>query len=421
MSKITQFKRTGIEWISEIPIHWELWPIKHQFEIGRGRVISQNELKEDGRYPVYSSQTFEDGVLGFINSYDFDEELLTWTTDGVNAGSVFHRSGKFNTTNVCGTLKSITEFNIRYQYYALMFIAPKCKRPDTNGAKIMNNEMAIIKIPIPPIHEQITIANYLDLKCAQINNFITKKQAFIDFLKEQRQSIINDAVTKGINKKTTTKELSLGTLPKNWSSKRLKFIADVRFSNVDKHTHKEETPVRLCNYVDVYKNDYITNDMELMNASATDNEISRFKVFKGDIIITKDSETSNDIAVSALVTQDLENVVCGYHLALIRADETQILSEFLFRKFQSKEVNAHFEVEATGVTRVGLSMGDITGVTMSYPNSLQEQKEIVEFIKTETVSIDTAIAKTTKEIDLIKEYKEALISEAVTGKINLNN
>ncbi|OIQ65812.1 EcoKI restriction-modification system protein HsdS [mine drainage metagenome] len=156
--------------------------------------------------------------------------------------------------------------------------------------------------------------------------------------------------------------------------------------------------------------------MELMNATATESEIEKFKVLKGDVIITKDSEEANDIAVPTFVKEDLENVVCGYHLALIRADETQVLSEFLFRAFQSKEINSYFEVRALGVTRVGLSLDDITSVRIYFPKSLEEQTQIVQHIKTETKTIDTAIAKAEREIELIKEYKEAMISEAVMGE-----
>jgi len=273
---------------------------------------------------------------------------------------------------------------------------------------------------VPPKEEQGEIVQHIKAQEEKINQFIKKKKRFIELLKEQRQSIINQAVTKGINPKAKFSKSKYGLLPENWLSKRLKFIADIQFSSVDKHSLEDEIPVRLCNYVDVYKYDYITDDLEFMIATATESEIERFKVLKGDVIITKDSEEASDIAVPTFVKEDLENVVCGYHLAMIRADETQILSEYIFRAFQSKDINSHFVVEATGVTRVGLSMGEITGVRISYPKSLEEQKQIVEQIKSETKTIDTAIAKTEREIELIREYKEAMISEAVMGKRKLN-
>lgn len=419
MAAEVKYKQTKFLWLPEIPEHWKLFKIKYLFSIGRGRVIAQTELIDDGLYPVYSSQTQDDGILGYINTFDFEGEMLTWTTDGVNAGSVFHRTGKFNTTNVCGVLNSKTDNYIKFLYYALAFVAPKCKRPDTNGAKIMNNEMAVITIPVPPLDEQNAIADYLDTQSAKITRFIQTKQRFIELLKEQRQSIITNAVTKGIDDGVKMKETVLCEIPEHWEVRRLKFLAEVNFSTVDKHSHKEEKQVRLCNYVDVYKHEYITNDFDFMIATATEAEIKRFTVEKGDVIITKDSETAADIAIPALVVEDLENVVCAYHLAHIKPNKELIESEFLFRLFQSKKINSHFEVAAKGVTRHGLSYDDINSVFLPYPPTLTEQQEIINHIKTETRTLDIAISKAEREIDLIKEYREAMIAEAVTGKMKL--
>ncbi|MBN8574812.1 MAG: restriction endonuclease subunit S, partial [Candidatus Kapabacteria bacterium] len=167
-----------------------------QFYIGRGRVIGQELLVEEGKYPVYSSQTENNGCLGFIDTYDFDKDLLTWTTDGVNAGTVFRRSGKFNCTNVCGTLiPKKKNLDLNYVVYALQESATHNKRIDTNGAKIMNNEMAVIHIAFPPIEEQTAIASYLDEKTQKIDAIVSNIGKQIDTLKELRKTLINDVVT----------------------------------------------------------------------------------------------------------------------------------------------------------------------------------------------------------------------------------
>jgi len=107
-------------------------------------------------------------------------------------------------------------------------------------------------------------------------------------------------------------------LPSDWSHCRLDGVADVFFSNVDKHTRDGEAPVRLCNYVDVYKNDKITDSIDFMQASAEPRKIAKFQIRRGDVLATKDSETPDDIAVPSLVARELPGVICGYHLALIR-------------------------------------------------------------------------------------------------------
>lgn len=196
LEKNVKFKESDINYINNIPEHWKIERIKDLFYIGRGRVIGQELLIEKSKYPVYSSQTENDGCLGFIETYDFDNDLLTWTTDGANAGTVFRRSGKFNCTNVCGTLIPKRKIlDLDYVVYALQESATHNKRIDTNGAKIMNNEMAVINIAFPPLYEQTEIAKYLDAKTETIDKIISNINTQIQTLKELRKTLINDAVT----------------------------------------------------------------------------------------------------------------------------------------------------------------------------------------------------------------------------------
>ena len=165
LNKNVKLKDSGINYISSIPKHWEIQRVKNKFKIERGRVISQEELIEDGLYAVYSSQTENNGCLGYINTFDFNKDLLTWTTDGANAGTIFRRKGKFNCTNICGTLTPIRkDLDLDYIVYSLQESATHNKRIDTNGAKIMSNEMAIIHFAFPPKSEQTEIATYLNYK-----------------------------------------------------------------------------------------------------------------------------------------------------------------------------------------------------------------------------------------------------------------
>ncbi|MBK9356826.1 MAG: restriction endonuclease subunit S [Bacteroidales bacterium] len=208
-------------------------------------------------------------------------------------------------------------------------------------------------------------------------------------------------------------------IPEHWEVMKLKYVAEIYPSNVDKHSKEGEKTVRLCNYTDVYKNDYITNDMILMVATASDEQVDRFTLLLNDVIITKDSETANDIAVPSVVKDNLENVVCGYHLSVMRPNK-KILGEFLFRILQSKIINIQFEVNANGVTRVGLGTYSQKSPKVPIP-PIVEQQEIIDFILSETQKITTTISTIEKEIALVVEYKTALIAETVTGKIEVRN
>ena len=147
---------------------WPMVEIGELCELGRGRVISKNDIENNpGNFPVYSSQTTNDGIFGYLGSYDFDGEYVTWTTDGANAGTVFYRNGKFNCTNVCGTLKVKTEkadkIVMKYLTKALNTVAYKYVI-QVGNPKLMNNVMSKIKIPLPPLSVQKEIVEKIEVK-----------------------------------------------------------------------------------------------------------------------------------------------------------------------------------------------------------------------------------------------------------------
>lgn len=131
--------------------NWKIYKIQDIAEIGRGRVISSVEIERQKhpQYPVYSSQTSNDGIMGYLDEYMFDGEYITWTTDGANAGTVFYRNGKFNCTNVCGTLKIKSNFDCHFVSLVLQQATQSYVSSNLANPKLMNNTMATIKIRIP--------------------------------------------------------------------------------------------------------------------------------------------------------------------------------------------------------------------------------------------------------------------------------
>ncbi|MCG8330157.1 MAG: restriction endonuclease subunit S [Chitinophagales bacterium] len=292
----------------------------------------------------------------------------------------------------------------------------------TNQWDIRYDDFKKLPVLIPSKPEQTSIANFLDYKLEKINRFISKKKQLIELLQEQKAAIINQAVTKGLNPNVKMKDSGvewLGEIPENWEVKKLKYVANCFPSNVDKHSRPNEKRVRLCNYTDVYYNDFILDDMDLMIATASDDQIEKCTLLKGDVIITKDSETADDIAVPAYVKEDLTNVVCGYHLSVLRAKH-KIIGEYLFRVLMANSINPQFEVNAKGVTRVGLGTYPLNNAKVPIPPH-REQVNIVNLINEESKKVSTTISLIEKEITLAQEYKTSLIAEAVTGKIDVRD
>jgi type I restriction enzyme S subunit len=144
------------------------------------------------------------------------------------------------------------------------------------------------------------------------------------------------------------------SLPKGWTTKRVKFLANVQTSNVDKVVADDEEPVRLCNYTDVYYNDRITPDLPFMEGTATSKEIDKFTLQGGQVIITKDSESWDDIGISALVPEDIPGTLCGYHLAIFTPNSERLDGGFLAWLCRADALNYQFKLSANGVTRFGL-------------------------------------------------------------------
>jgi len=207
----------------------------------------------------------------------------------------------------------------------------------------------------------------------------------------------------------------IGEIPEGWEVKKLKYITDAHPSNIDKKSKDDEESVYLCNYVDVYNNEYISSDLSFMKATANQDQIQKFRLEKGDVIATKDSETPDDIANPALVVEKLDNVVCGYHLTHIKPKA--IDGRYLFRFFQTNYLNSYFEVSANGVTRYGLGVDKFNSALILNP-SLEAQTAIANYLDRKTAEIDKLIAQKERLIELYEEEKTAIINQAVTKGID---
>ena len=205
-------------------------------------------------------------------------------------------------------------------------------------------------------------------------------------------------------------------IPPGWRLEKLKFFADVRNSNVDKALSEEEEPVRLCNYTDVYYNDRITHDLPFMEGSATEAEIERYQLKRGQVILTKDSEGWDDIGIPALVMEDMPDVLCGYHLSVFEPG-AELDGGFLAWLCRSEPLNDQFKLAANGVTRFGLGQYPMKNAFIALP-PIDTQRRIARFLDEKTARIDGLIEKKRALLDRLAEKRQALITRAVTKGLN---
>lgn len=208
------------------------------------------------------------------------------------------------------------------------------------------------------------------------------------------------------------RETEIGSIPVDWNLLKLSDVAKIIVSNVDKKNKEDESPVLLCNYLDVYQNEYITSGLDFMRGSASKAEIDKFFLNRGDVLVTKDSETAEDIASAAVVVDTIPNLLCGYHLAIIRPEQERMDSYYLAKILQHKKVHNQFVVKANGVTRYGLTFSVINNAIIPVPPT-QEQFEIARILTT----WDRAIERTQRLIEEKKRLKKGLMQGLLSGKL----
>jgi type I restriction enzyme S subunit len=435
MERYDSYKDSKVEWLGDIPSHWTNLKLGYLGKLKSGNGFSNRlQGRDNGDYPFFkvsdTNNLGNDVFLKESNNYVSEDDYLIekWFLFPKNT-IVFPKIGmvllmnkrrildqsSFIDNNMMGFIPN-GKLNYKYGYYYLTKVDFKDYCSDGTVPSIGEFQINPIKFPLPPLFEQQQIVSYLDTKTSLTDSLIEKTQRKIELLKKKRTSLINEVVTKGLNPNVEMKYSGvewIGEIPSRWETKKLKHISDVRPSNVDKHIYEDEIQVHLCNYTDVYYNEIINSNTNLKKGSCNENEYEKFKLEKGDVIITKDSETPDDIGIPVYVEETLENVVCGYHLTMIKP--ISVTGKFIFRFIECDRTRRYFELSSNGVTRFGLGKSSIENLVLPIPSET-EQQQIVEYLDEQTQIIDKTISIEEKRIELLKEYRQSLISEVVTGK-----
>jgi len=286
--------------------------------------------------------------------------------------------------------------------------------------RLVLRDIQKLKIPYPPKNEQRKIARII----FTVDAVIEKTQAAIDKYKAIKQGMLHDLFTRGIDPTTGTlrpkyedaptlyKESKLGFIPLEWDEFKIKDCIDPVMSNVDKLIRDDETIILLCNYMDVYSNRYLTKGISYSIGSANQSEIQRFSLRPQDVMITKDSETPDDIAVPAVLVEKVENLICGYHLCILRSkDLNKLNGEFLMLQLQLQDINKQFAIRANGSTRYGLTIDAIENVFLKIPKNIDEQIEVVRRLK----SLNDRLQAEQNYLQKLQMIKAGLMSDLLSG------
>ena len=435
------YKPSGIGWLREIPKHWEIKRLKYVADLNpkasEGRkldsttevsFVPMESVSEYGGLDLSLTKELADVGDGYTYFADGDVLVAKITPCFENGkGSLAEglvNGVAFGTTEL-HVLRCGPELDRGFAFHLTLTDAfRKLGEAEMYGAggqkRVPESFVTNLKHPIPPLPEQRAITAFLDRETAKIDALVAKKERLIELLQEKRTALISHAVTKGLDPDVPMRDSGvewLGQIPAHWEVRRLKSFATVQLSNVDKKSTEGQAAVRLCNYVDVYYNEHIGDDVAFMSATATEEQVRRFSLREGDVLITKDSESWTDIAVPAFVTQDIPDVLCGYHLAHIRP-EGKCDGAYLSRGFSAVGPRDQYQIFANGITRFGLTGDAIRAGFFPFP-PFSEQRAIAAFLDHETAKLDALAAKVEEAIARLKEFRIALISAAVTGRIDV--
>lgn len=413
MTKQVKYKDTGLEWCPQIPERWELKKVNNGFGIiGSGTTPSAGNTKY-----------YDGGVFNWLQTGDLTNNLINNTSKKITQEAIddyttlrFYEKGSLviamygatigkvgllninTTTNqACCVLSNPIDWTIQYVYY--WFIANKKHIVNLSYGggqpNISQQTIRDLRLPTPPLQEQQKIADYLDKKTSLIDSIIAKKEELIKLGREERTAIINHAVTKGLNRDAKMKDSGiewLGEIPEHWEVCALKYLISI----ANGEGIKGENLIPTGN-IPVYGGNGILGYTDTANYDGLHIIIGRVGAKCGNVRLVNGAKWISDNAMLSMVKDDNQFEYITY-----------LLESLNLNHYSNK--NAQPLITGT----------DIKNIRVGIP-SQKEQQQIVSFLDQETKRIDTLIEKTAKQIDLLKEYKEALINEVVTGqKIIIN-
>ena len=415
MKRYPEYKESEVGWIGEIPSYWQTATIKHLTKNLDGkRIPLSGEIRAEHKriYPYYGAN----GVIDYVEDYIFEGEHILIGEDGAPFFDKTREvsllaSGKFWVNNHCHILKNIGTSEARFIVHCLNSVDYFEYITGSTRDKLTQADLNRIKIPIPSYQEQIQIANFLDHKTGQIDELIRIKERRIELLQEQRTVLINQAVTKGLDPNVEMKPSGvewIGEIPAHWKMINTKYLFRLVTEPAPQNNDYELLSIFTSIGVKPRK------ELEERGNRATTTD-GYWLVKKGDFIVNKLLAWMGAIGLS-----DYEGVTSpAYDILRKTRPLNERLYEYLFR---CGLYFTEFKKRSRGIMEVRLRLyfDQFGQIPLVFP-PVNEQDKIVNFLDHKTEQIDELIAAEGRKIELLKEYRQSLISEAVTGKIDVRN
>ena len=411
------YKDSKDGWTGQIPESWKMMQLKFLTDNHDGKRIpvkAEDRGNMQGNYPYYGAT----GIIDYVNDFLFDGEYLLVGEDGapffLPQDVAFIATGKFWVNNHAHILKCKNGSDIRFLKHALNSVDYAEYITGSTRDKLTQSDLSRIRLPIPSLPEQQAIADFLDRKTAQIDTLIEKKQRQIDLLQEQRTALINHAVTKGLNPNVKMKDSGvewLGEIPSHWEVAKLSYLTE----RIGDGLHGTPEYVDSSDYYFINGNNLVKGEIQFFESTkcVSEDEFKKYDVGLNDkTILLSINGTIGNVAF-----YQGEKVMLGKSAAFI-VFQDDLLKNYFFHYLQSTQIQNYFGLESTGTTIFNLSLKSIRSTPLPLPPD-DEKKAITDYLDKQQLEFDKATDIITRQIAHLQEYRTALISEAVTGKIDV--
>jgi len=431
--RYSAYRDSGIKWLGEIPEHWEVKKLKF--------IMSQIQT---GTTPSTNNKNFFDGNLNWFNPKDLNREFLVesenkltqlalqrkeiklFQKDSILIVGIGATTGKIAYLNINGTFnQQITGFHSNIHDNKFLFYAMKnfsnifLKIANYTTLPILNNEFFnSFFILLSPKQEQIKIASFLDKKTKQLDQAIEQKEQLIELLKERRQILINDAVTKGLDRTVSFKDSGvewIGEIPFDWKSSKLKFISRKIIDGTHFTPTYQDKGIVFLRVTDLHNKTIDLSQVRYISEIEHIELVKRCRPEKGDLLLSK----NGTIGLTKIVDWDFDFSIF-VSLCLIKIIHAIMIPELLEYQIKSDIFTQQLREagKTTSVTNLHLEMiKDL--LVLIPPKEIQQQ--IVNYIEKNNQKIDKAITLQQQQIIKLKEYKTTLIDSVVTGKVRVND
>jgi type I restriction enzyme S subunit len=437
MQKYDKYKVSGIEWLGDIPAHWEVKTVKHGFTRSKVKAnvvdpvilsltsngvkirdISSNEGQIASSYLEYNVVRIGDLLLNPM-------DLVTNAFSSVSAIDGVISPAYFNLKSKNGYDARYFDYYFKLQYWSLTFFSFGKGVSSENRWTLNTETLMHYFIPVPHTNEQQQIADYLDIQTAKIDELISKAQTIQALLKEKKKALINHVVTKGLNPNVQIKDSGiecLGQIPKHWQVNKLRYLFDFNTGLSVTKAEFIENGINCLNYGDIHTRYSIKLDL----AKALLPKVKRAFIEEkpkcllsvNDLVFCDTSEDLDGVGNCVVISNlNGDQLLSGSH-TIVAKPKKLLNSIFIRYALMSKAIKSCIENEVTGIKVFSITQGILNAISITVP-LLKEQQQIADYLDQQTAKIDELITKARSMVELLKEHKQSLIHHVITGKIKV--